>query len=190
MNIKKLFQITMNKSKPDKGQHLSFLRRVGIGSLLFSMALISIQAQQQTEGVRMLARPYADSVQLRWAPSSYELWQAGMKNGYVIERYTILRNKELVKQSQETKKVFDIVKPLPMAKWESLMDIDKYCGIAAEAMFGESFTVTTGKTGSMYDIVNLSTEQSNRFSFALFSADMSTLAARSMGAHVYRQNCK
>jgi hypothetical protein len=181
MSIKKLFQISMKKSESGKERLLSFSKRIGIGSILIVMALISIKAQEQTEGIRMLARPYADSVQLRWAPSSYELWRAGVKNGYVIERYTILRNKELVKQSQDTKKVFDIVMPLPMAKWEPLMDIDKYCGIAAEAMFGESFTVTTGKTGSMYDIVNMSTEQSNRFSFALFSADMSTLAARSLG---------
>jgi hypothetical protein len=140
-----------------------------------------IKAQETAGGVKVLARPYPDSIQLRWAPTSYELWQAGLKNGYIIERYTILSKKELVKQSLATKKVFDVVKPWPRAQWEPLVDTNKYVGIAAEAIFGENFTVNTGKTGTMYDIVNLSTEQSNRFSFALFSADMSTLAARAMG---------
>jgi hypothetical protein len=151
-------------------------------ALLSGLAqFITVHGQEITEGVKVLARPYQDSIQLRWAPTSYELWQAGIKNGYIIERYTILSNKELVRQSLATKKVFDVVKAWPLAPWEPLVDIDKYCGIAAEAMYGENFSVTTGKTGSMYEIVNMATEQSNRYSFAMFSADMSVRAARAMG---------
>ena len=150
----------------------------------FLMALnlvTTANAQQSSGGVKLLARPYADSVQLRWAPTNYDLWQAGLKNGYVIERYTILSNKELVKQSLATKKVFEVVKPWPKAAFEPFVDVDKYLGIAADAVYGENFTVNTGKVNSMFDIVNLSTEQSNRFSFALFSADMSTKAANALG---------
>jgi hypothetical protein len=149
--------------------------------ITFCLSIAPTHAQQSSSGVKLLARPYPDSVQLRWAPTNYELWQAGIKNGYVIERYTILSNKELVKQPLTTKKVFEVVKPWAKEKFEPLMDVDKYIGIAAEAIYGENFSVNTGKTTSMYDIVNLSTEQSNRFSFALFSADMSIKAANSLG---------
>jgi hypothetical protein len=129
----------------------------------------------------MLARPYPDSVQLRWAPSSYELWQAGIKHGYQVERFTILTNNQLVKNPQATRKVFNLIKPWPLEKWEPYADIDKYIGIGAEAVYGEQFTVSAGKNSSMYEIVNMATEQSNRFSFALFSADMSPRAAKAMG---------
>lgn len=151
--------------------------------LIFSF--FSAHAQKNisnsTEGIKMLARPFPDSVQLRWAPTSYELWQAGIKNGYQVERYTILSGNQLVKNPQTTRKVFDIIKPWPLVKWEPYADIDKYAGIAAEAVYGQQFTVSAGKSSSMYEIVNMATEQSNRFSFAMFSADMSPIAAKAMG---------
>lgn len=150
-------------------------------SILFIFFILAVHAQETRDGVRMLARPYADSILLRWAPTSYELWKAGLKNGYLIERYTILSNKELVKQSSSTKKTFEIVKPLSLENWEAVADIDKYAAIAAEAVYGEQFTITTGENSSMYDIMNLSDEQTSRYSFALFSADMSTRAAKAMG---------
>lgn len=144
----------------------------------------SVKAQQSVantnQGIKMLARPYPDSVQLRWAPTSYELWQAGIKHGYQVERFTILSNNQLVKNPQATRMVFNLIKPWPLEKWEPYADIE-YVGIAAEAVYGEHFTVSAGKNSSMYEIVNMATEQSNRFSFALFSADMSPVAAKAMG---------
>jgi hypothetical protein len=166
--------VLINNLNNNKLKTFSF----GVFLMFFFLA---VQAQDARDGVKMLARPYADSIQLRWAPTSYELWQAGIKNGYVIERYTILSDKELVKQSAATKKVFETVKPWSLAKWEALADTDKYAAIGAEATYGEQFTVTTGQNSNMYDVVNLSNEQTNRFSFGLFAADMSPRAAKAMG---------
>lgn len=156
------------------------MKKLSFGVFLMFFFL-AVHAQGTKDGVKMLARPYADSIQLRWAPTSYELWRAGIKNGYIIERYTILSNKELVKQPSSTRKVFDPVKPWSLSKWEALADTDKYAAIAAEAVYGEQFTVTTGENSSMYDIINLSDEQTNRYSFGMFSADMSPRAAQAMG---------
>jgi hypothetical protein len=51
-----------------------------------------LQAQQPRLAV--LSKPGKTAVELRWVPTDFEAWQHGLKNGYVIERSTILKKKE------------------------------------------------------------------------------------------------
>ena len=60
----------------------------------------------------------------------------------------------------------------------NLMDRDNYAGIAAEAMYGESFELNAGEGNDVLRMFDVATEQQNRYSFALFAADMSADAAR------------
>ena len=53
--------------------------------------------------------------------------------------------------------------------------------IAAQAIYGKSFTVINNKSTSIGDVINLSKEQESRFSFALYACDISPKAAELSG---------
>ena len=133
--------------------------------------------------MRLVARPLPDSIVLRWAPTTYQLWLNGNQYGYHVTRTTIIKNGKYIKE-KTTRLTKKPLKPLPLATWEALADKDDYAGIAAQAIFGDGFEVEAddGET-SMIDIINKSTEQENRYGFALFAADQSTEVARYSGLY-------
>jgi hypothetical protein len=150
---------------------------------LFFFLSTNVAGQDSTanrEAIAVIARPSADSITLRWAPRSIETWQAGNQNGYVVERYVIARNNALVTPPERMLLTATPVKPWPETTWESLVKQDKYAAIGAQALFGDRFEIDLGKTDVM-TIVNKVRETEQRFSFALFCADMSPGTAKAMG---------
>jgi len=152
------------------------------GLILITFFTYNLNAQEGVKHeLRLLSRPLKDSILLRWAPSDYETWKAGISVGYVIERFTLVKDNILIDKPQKNILPPQPIKPLPVNQLEPLADADNYTAIAAEAMYGESFKVSAGKTPSIMDITNKLTEQENRFSFALFAADQSPMAAKASG---------
>lgn len=131
------------------------------------------------EVIAVLARPSPGSIQLRWAPMSFAVWQAGNNAGYRIERYVITRNGALLTEP-EKKTLAESLKPMPEALWASLVPANAYAAIAAQALFGDRFEVDLTKS-DVISIVNKVQENEQRFAFALFSADMSPDVARTSG---------
>lgn len=128
--------------------------------------------------MRLLARPLPDSIVLRWAPTSYQLWLNGNEYGYHVTRTTIIKNGKNIKE-KTTRLTKQPLKPRPLAEWETLVDKNDYAGVAAQAIYGDGFEVEAGDgEASMIDIINRSTEQENRFGFALFAADQSPEVAQ------------
>ncbi|MCG8580610.1 MAG: hypothetical protein MI866_11860, partial [Bacteroidales bacterium] len=128
--------------------------------------------------MRLLGRPLQDSIVLRWAPTTYQLWLNGNEYGYHITRTTIIKNGKYIKE-KTTRLTKKPLKPKPLAEWEALVDKNDYAGVAAQAIYGDGFEVEAGDgEASMVDIINRSTEQENRFGFALFAADQSPEVAR------------
>jgi fibronectin type 3 domain-containing protein len=129
--------------------------------------------------IAVAARPSPDSISLRWAPTSLEVWQLGNLNGYRLERYTIARNGSLL-PIPERQIVNSSLKPKSEDQWESLVQTDKYAAIAAQALFGERFEIDLAQS-DVITIANKIRENEQRFAFALFSADLSPRVAKASG---------
>ncbi|MFN8888709.1 MAG: hypothetical protein ACK5WF_14710, partial [Cyclobacteriaceae bacterium] len=147
----------------------------------FLGVLLALRSESQTPGIKVIARAKEDSVVLRWGPTSALAWEMANKVGYVVKRYTVVRQGEVVKDANQTRVILsNQVKPWPLEKWESIAKKDKYAAIAAQALYGKSFALTNPSTNAL-QFANQSAERDNRWSFALFAADQSSSAATSMG---------
>ena len=132
------------------------------------------------ETVKLLSHPCEkDSIQLRWAPADKESWKLGNQYGYVVERYTILRKGELTDDRAPLLLTPTPLKPAPVEAWEPYED-DKYASVAAQCIFGESEIPLISPTA----IAKRYQEEQNKFSFALYAADQSVLAARLSGLYL------
>ena len=146
------------------------------GIILF-LCTCKLQAE---ESVKLLVHPCAkDSVLLRWAPADKETWKSGNRYGYVVERYTILRKGELTDDKERLLLTPSPLKPAPIEVWEPYED-ERYASIAAQCIFGESEITLISPTA----IAKRYREEQNKFSFALYAADQSILAARLSGLYL------
>ena len=140
--------------------------------IIIFLLMLATSAQAQRYATKMLGCVGDGKIDLRWAPADYNTWQAGIKNGYVIERFTIMRSGEILTKDEitaEHKQLSSAFKPAPLDDWEPYAD-DKYAAIAAECIFGEADNL-----GALTPRIAYQMHQRNqqRFSFALYAADMS-----------------
>lgn len=149
--------------------------------LLGSLPAIYCQTMEplQPETIAVTGRPSRDSIVLRWAPMRFHAWQLGNEKGYRIERYVVARNGRVM-PSPEKQILHPALKPFAEDQWEDLVQDEKYAAIAAQALFGDRFEVDL-KNADLFSIVNKVRENEQRFSFALFSADMSFRVAKASG---------
>jgi len=139
---------------------------------------------------QMMTYVAGDSILLRWAPLNYETWKQGMKHGYTLERITLYAKGGILPANNRTNKVIGPIIPYSEKQWSNLMDRDNYAGIAAEAMYGESFELNAGEGNDVLRMFDVATEQQNRYSFALFAADMSADAARASALYYADKDVK
>ena len=133
------------------------------------------------ENVKLLCQPCEkDSIRLRWAPTNKQAWDLGNQYGYVVERYTILRNGKQVDEPEHLLLTSIPLKPAPLEMWEQYED-DNYVTTAAECIFGE---VESIPALSPVAIAKKYQMEQNRFSFALYAADQSIVAARLSGLYL------
>lgn len=123
------------------------------------------------EVIAVSARGWGDSLTLRWAPVTRDLWQVGMQLGYTIERYALSRNGIFVRTPEKVILKSSLL-PLPADEWEPLVRRNPYAAIAAQAMYGDRFEIDLSES-DVFTIVNKVNENEQRFSFALFASDMS-----------------
>jgi fibronectin type 3 domain-containing protein len=150
---------------------------LGIASLVY----IRTNAQNAIEpSIKLIVRSFEDSIVLRWAPNTPFAWQLLNQYGYRIERYTLVRDSVVLKDKSQ-KILISGLKPFELTRWEPHAKKDNMVAIAAQAIYGKSFTVSNNKSMSVGDVINLSREQESRFSFALFACDVSSSAATLSG---------
>jgi fibronectin type 3 domain-containing protein len=150
-----------------------------------SLGMIDAASAQQSTivaPIAVLARSAKDSILLRWAPSTAAAWQLLNKNGYLVRRYTLLKEGKLLDKPETVLLTPQPLKPLPLAAWEPLVEKeDRYGSIAAQALYGDEFAITQQIRVDMGSLINKLQEAESRFSFALFSADQSFTVAQMMG---------
>jgi hypothetical protein len=150
-------------------------------ALLLTVILTTTTHAQNPKNLHILARPVPDSIMIRWAPSNFEAWSLGNEFGYKLVRLTIVRDSSMLDTPETTLLTIQPVKPLPLMQWETLVKSDKYAGIAAQAIYGETFNVEANEGLAPSDAYLKSREQKDRFSFALFASDMSVDVAKASG---------
>lgn len=150
------------------------------------MTVFVIQARAQDSGpvkVHIIARAEEKSIVLRIAPGSPALWELGNKYGYTIERFTVIRDKTYLGGREREVLTPTPIKPLPMPQWETMSLNNPFAEIAVEAIYGETFEVSTDFGQDIMELYNKSKELESRFSFALFSADVSAEVAQASGLY-------
>lgn len=128
--------------------------------------------------IKAAARAGESKILLRWAPNEPAAWQLLNKYGYKIDRVTLTRNGKVLDKPELINIQEAVLKPDPLPSWEQLVDEDPYAAIAAQAIYGETFELTDDYQEDIIQIINKSRELEQRFSFALFAADMSAVTAK------------
>lgn len=152
-----------------------------------------IDSLRALDPIQVIARPSADSIVLRWAPVETRYWLATNKQGYVIERYTLVRDGKSLPEPE--KKIITTIplKPYTEAQWERIVNNsnnnNKYAAIAAQALLGETFQLDM-QQGSAATIVNKVSENEQRFSIALYCADLSVVTAKALALYYTDKDVK
>ena len=89
--------------------------------------------------IQVITRVDADSVILRWAPSTAGGWVIANKIGYVVERIQLEADKDF--DPSNYKKLNDSpLKPLSLENWKSSSEKENtFSAIAAQALYGKYF---------------------------------------------------
>lgn len=148
-------------------------------------------AQEDTvTKVHLIARAEADAIALRIAPGSPALWEVGNKYGYILERFTVTRGNQYLGDRERSVLTPSPLKPLPMSQWETLALNNSFAEIAVEAIYGETFELTTDFRQDIMQVYNKAKELESRYSFALFCADVSTEVAQASGLYFLDSNVR
>ena len=145
-------------------------------AIITALLTLATMASAQRYETKMQGCVGDGKIDLRWAPADYDTWQAGIKKGYVIERYTIMRGGEILSPddiAKEHKTLGGAFTPAPLEDWEPFAD-EKYAAIAAECIYGENDNVGALSPHIAYQIHQ---RQQQKFSFAIYAADMSVNVA-------------
>lgn len=159
----------------------TILRKVLLLTLILLLQRVNAQDNNTPSKahIRLKVENVSTGVAIRWAVDTPIAWQKANKIGFILKRYTILRDgKPLV--SKEIKELGKF-EPLPLEEWKNLIATNDNAAIVAQALYGESFEVEISKKGDLERIINKSKEIEQRFSFALMAADLDFEIAKLAG---------
>jgi hypothetical protein len=132
----------------------------------------------------LIARADRDSIVLRWAVSKAGGWQVANRLGYIVERAS------MDAQGRAIRSTLHRLTPLPLKPWtleewkKRVPRDDNYAAVAAQALYGKSFTANAVDAGNGQSVRNAVSEFSGRFGFAMFAADNDPLAAEGLGVRL------
>jgi hypothetical protein len=161
-----------------------YITRISL-ALFFLFNIHTAFSQQKdssktTPSIIVKARALKDRILLRWAANQPLAWKQANGYGYMIERYTVLRNGASLPQAEKKLLTPAPLKPLPIVAWEPLLETNDDAALIAQGIYGESFAVEAGEEG-IAKIVNQATELEQRFAFSLMAADRNFEAAKMAG---------
>lgn len=151
---------------------------------LFLWQSSAYSQEDQPAKVHVLGLAEENAIVLRIAPGSPALWELGNKHGYIIERFTVTRDKQYLGSSERKILTPQPLKPLPMTQWEAISLNNPLAEIAVEAIYRETFELSTDFGQDIMQMYNKAKELESRFSFALFSADISLEVSQASGLYL------
>lgn len=120
-------------------------------------------------------------VLLRWGASDKFTWKLGVDNGYILERYTIERGGEPVLDRDVKILSGGPIKPKPLIEWEAMVESNDMAAVAAQAIYGDSFTTSRNDDNLLMQVINESEELDQRFAFSMFAVDQDFKVAQCAG---------
>lgn len=145
--------------------------------LYFILAILSVLSFRSSAQVNdstiehklsVLTRFTGSAIEIRWAPTSKQLWGIASKKGFVIERRS---------SDNETWKTLGVLKPYSLEQWKTLSDTTNvYVATAAQALLGAN-TISFKDVKTIQEAQRLAEEQDAMFAFGLLSADYNKQAA-------------
>lgn len=157
---------------------------------LFLLFISLSYSQTKRATVMINARAQKDKILIRWAVNSPLEWQKANKKGFVITRTTVLRDGIILPIPEKVLLTPKPLLPEPLDSWLDLVQKDNDAAIIAQSIYGESFEVTGAKEGDLSRIVNTADELDQRYTFALYAADMSFEGALKAGWGFVDSNVK
>ena len=155
-----------------KEKIMKSLRSEKIVITLIFIFLVPFASAQEHEGkIALTSTVRNGKVLLRWAPNTVLGWQTANDFGYYIERMVLTKNGQITGKAESRLLNMKPLKPLVLENWAPLAGGNKYAAITAQALYGESFQVSPGQNSGALSIYNQVSEQEQRYSFALLSAD-------------------
>ena len=155
-----------------------------IGLIICCNSFFGISQHKEEEtmpSVKVIALAEGNSILLRWAVDNPVAWKRANTYGYTIERFTISRNGTLINPPERKILTSTPLLPKPLEQWQTIVESNDHAAILAQALYGESFQVEGAHDGALPQIINKSRELDQRFSFALFAADINFEAAKMAG---------
>ena len=142
--------------------------------VLFVLTNCFVFSQNSESNIRINARSQENKILLRWAIDNPVEWQRALKTGFTITKFVVKRNDLIVKPPESIVLTKTALVPQPLQSWMDLIQKDNNAAIIAQAIYGDSFDVTgAAKEGKLSKIVSIAQELDQRYTFALFAADMS-----------------
>lgn len=121
-----------------------------------------------------LAKAYGDSIVVRWAPSSAQLWHTSIEKGYYLLRTTQTTNDT----SFASLDTLGLIKPWPKEqaiKWAESDGKDSMAMLAAGLLYSDNSGIDMGPVTEQAQVFE------TKYGFALFAAEGSQLASKILG---------
>jgi len=144
--------------------------------ILFWACWVAFAAMGQEHlRVRMLARSYADSIVVRWAPMNPTAWLLGNDSGYRLVRIDYTDKQHPVQTTLTTVPL----RPLSLEQMMATIGANnRYAAVAAQALYGKDFQMTKDAPTGFARKINQGHEALNfRYTFTLEAADFSPVVA-------------
>ncbi len=131
----------------------------------------------ETPKVVVMSRAQKDKILLRWAVTQSKAWRKCNEYGYELKRFTITRDNQTLPVPEE--KSIGTFLPKPLEEWITIIEENDDAAVMAQALYGEGFEVEG--VDRLSAIVNLSEQQEQRFTWALYVADQDYTVAKMAG---------
>jgi fibronectin type 3 domain-containing protein len=158
-------------------------------TVLSSIIFFSARAQDSL-GVSVRANVKKDGIQLRWAVNSPLAWKQTNRFGFRVERYTVVRNKEILAQAEKIVLTPQPLKPQPLDHWKTLATGNNYAAVIAQALYGQSFQLSGDDAKGVSRMMALAQELEQRYLVSMYAADLCYPAAVLAGWGLEDQTAK
>lgn len=144
---------------------LLFIMLIGISTLSLS---------QNASPLRITGVYYQGNNLLRWVPADFGTWRTGLSNGYRLQRFTLSTGGQALSASQRNASLRVLasrILPASEPTLEAMADTLDAAGVAAAAIYSDTFTVVSLGQDELTRASNETAENDNRYGFGLFAAD-------------------
>jgi len=160
--------------------------------MTISLGISTIYAQDsipQSPTVVVKARAKQDKILLRWGVNNKYAWKYGNEYGYSIERTTVIRDGQPLTKPEKIM-LTGIIKPKPLAEWETFVNKNDMAAVTAQAIYGENFEMNDQEENQVLRVIHLSEELDRRFGFSMFAIDQDFEVAQFTGLGFVDTNVK